>query len=118
MLNLRLQGTLPASSSAAAKPSKSKNRDLADMAEELKKKAKKGEVLPKSFTIYGMSSCISSGRHSDSVHPTLRTAVNPEEYHTYCVYYHTPVSIQASCLCRQKARAGEHAECAGLPGQP
>ena len=29
---------------------KSQNRDLADMAEQLKKKAKKGEVLPNSFT--------------------------------------------------------------------
>ena len=42
---LPLQETLPASENAAGKPAKSKNRDLADMAEELKKKAKKGEVL-------------------------------------------------------------------------
>jgi len=40
-----MQETLPASNSAAAaKPSRSKNQDLAQMAQELKKKAKKGEA--------------------------------------------------------------------------
>lgn len=38
---------MPVSDNAAGKPVKPKNRDLADMAEELKKKAKKGEFYIK-----------------------------------------------------------------------
>ena len=45
--DLPLQEKLPVSDNAAGKPVKPKNRDLADMAEELKKKAKKGEFYIK-----------------------------------------------------------------------
>lgn len=91
---------------------KSKNSDLADMAEQLKKKAKKGEVLHKSFTDYSIVGshtirhinsmilvCLWSSRPLSSSH-ILRPGLSVVAASSHISFCHVQAKGKSRMACR------------------